>query len=51
MTENDFWTAFTQTGKIEDYLSFRNCKASVENEENTNAPEHKRIDSQRTEYR
>lgn len=48
MNTDDLWQVFSMSGKVEDYLSFKN---SVENKEKRDADKHKGNNSERTEYR
>ena len=48
MNTDDLWQVFSMSGKVEDYLSFKN---SVENQEKRDAYKHKGNNSERTEYR
>lgn len=51
MTEKEFWNEFVKSGKVVDYISYRNFVCNTEKKENNNASEHQGIDTQRTEYR
>lgn len=50
MNTFDFWKTFTETGSVEDYLSYCNSKTEPVGE-NEDENEHQRNNPQRTEYR
>lgn len=45
MDEKEMWQLFAQSGKVEDYLNFTNCKHKVD----INAFEDKRDNNKRTD--